>query len=140
MGKKGEFMTYVSSKTSRRKYAIIGTVSLAGGFLNGLLGAAGGILIGLAAARLLSDTDNLLSDRRDIFANVQIAMICVSLVSLCIYSSRNQLTLASTSWLIIPAAIGGAVGSLILRKIKSATVGRIFAILVIWSGIKMITG
>lgn len=133
-------MVDISAKIDIKKYVIIGISSLAGGFLNGLLGAAGGILIGLVAAKLFSDTEGFLSDRRDIYANVQIAMICISLVSLCIYSSRGQLTLTTTSWLIIPAILGGALGSIILRKINSATVGRIFAILVIWSGIKMIMG
>lgn len=133
-------MTDKSSDISFKNYSIIGASSLAGGFLNGLLGAAGGIIIGLVAAKLFSGKNGFLSDRRDIYANVQIAMICVSLVSLTIFQSRASLAATSVSWLIIPAISGGIIGSIILRKINSSAVGRIFAILVIWSGIKMIAG
>ncbi len=133
-------MTDIASNLNFKKYAVISISSVLGGLLNGFLGAGGGILIGLVLTRLLKNDGELLCDRRDIYANVQLSMICVSLVSLSIYSSRGGVDFSATDWIILPALAGGAVGSLILRKISSGTVGKIFAVLVIWSGLKMIMG
>ena len=133
-------MTETASKINSKEYTVIFVASFFGGLLNGLLGAAGGILLGLVLSRLFRGEDKPLSDRRDIYANVQIAMICVSAVSLSIYSSRGDVSFSESGWLVLPAALGGIAGSLILRKISSGAVGKIFAILVIWSGIRMLWG
>ncbi len=131
-------MTDIAPNLNFKKYTVIILSSVLGGVLNGFLGAGGGILIGLVLTRLLKNDGKLLCDRRDIYANVQIAMICVSLVSLSIYSSRGSVDFSTADWIILPALMGGAAGSLILRRISSGTVGKIFAILVIWSGLKML--
>ncbi len=133
-------MTNIASNFNSKKYIAILMSSILGGVLNGFLGAGGGILIGLALTKLLKENGELLCDRRDIYANVQIAMICVSLVSLSIYSSRGNMDYSAADWIILPALAGGAVGSLILRKISSGAIGKIFAVLVVWSGIRMIMG
>lgn len=132
-------MTKITDKISTKNMIIIFFTSLCGGFLNGFLGASGGILLGLVLTKILSG-ENGECDRRDIYANIQIAMICVSLVSLAVYSSRGNSGLSQSTWIILPAVAGGVAGSLILRKITSKTVGKIFALLTIYSGIRMITG
>ena len=131
-------MTNTAFKLNSKKYTVLLISSVLGGVLNGFLGAGGGILIGLVLTKLLKEDGELLCDRRDIYANVQLAMICVSLVSLSIYSARGGVNLSTADWIILPALAGGAVGSLILRKISSGTIGKIFAVLVVWSGIRMI--
>ena len=133
-------MTDISYNLNSKKYTVTSAFCVLGGILNGFLGAGGGILIGLVLTKLLKKDGELLCDRRDIYANVQLAMICVSLVSLSIYSSRGGVNFSTADWIILPALAGGAVGSLILRKISSNTVGKTFAVLVIWSGLKMILG
>ncbi len=131
-------MTNTAFRLSSKKYMILLISSVLGGVLNGFLGAGGGILIGLILTRLLCEDGELLCDRRDIYANVQLAMICVSLVSLSIYSARGNMDYSAADWTVLPALAGGAVGSLILRRISSGVIGKIFAILVVWSGIRMI--
>lgn len=132
-------MTRITDKISQKNLIITFSASLCGGFLNGFLGAAGGIVLGLVMTKILSDNGGT-CDRRDIYANVQIAMICVSLVSFTIYSSRGDTGLIENTWIILPAIAGGVAGSMILRKISSKTVGKVFALLTIYSGIRMITG
>ncbi len=131
-------MPNIASNFNSKKYIAILISSVLGGLLNGFLGAGGGILIGLVLTKLLKEEGVLLWDRRDIYANVQLAMICVSLVSLSIYSSRGGIDFSTSDWIIFPALAGGAAGSLILQKISSGMIGKIFAILVVWSGIRMI--
>lgn len=133
-------MTDIAYNFNFKKYVAISAASILGGLLNGFLGAGGGILIGLALTRLFKEDGKLLCDRRDIYANVQLAITCISLVSLSIYASRGGVDYQEASWIIIPALAGGAAGSLILRKMSSGTIGKIFAVLIIWSGLKMITG
>lgn len=132
---------YIKNKSlTRGKYAAIALCSALGGLLNGFLGAAGGIFLGLSLSRVLKDTD-VLSDRRDLYANIQVAMVCISCVSLTLYSAKNIAYLSGDSLqMILPALVGGAVGSLLLRKMTSNIVSKIFAVLVIWSGVKMIMG
>lgn len=132
-------MQKAHSDISNTKYTLCALCSVLGGFLNGFLGAAGGIFLGLALSQILKGTQ-IASDRRDLYANIQVSMVCISLVSLTLYSSRGEAGLSDSLWAILPATVGGALGSIILRKMTSNAISRIFAVLVIWSGIKMMIG
>jgi uncharacterized membrane protein YfcA len=50
-----------------------------------------------------------------------------------------MLDVGGFSFLAIPAAIGGFLGSLMLPKIKVSWLKVAFSLLVIWSGIRMLT-
>lgn len=117
------------------KKAKISLVSALSGFLNSLLGAGGGILLSLYISNLLSDD---FSDRRDILATSQAAMIPGCIASCVIYGFDGRLDTSSFAVFAIPAFIGGAVGSFLMDKIKPRAIGRIFSIFVIWSGARMI--
>lgn len=123
-------------KPQKNPVLYLALIALLGGFLNGFLGAGGGIIFGITLAPLCKIFNFGITDKRDIYANAQIAIICISLISLCIHSS--DASLGSYTWLILPAALGGLCGSLVLRHIDSRTVGRIFCVVVIWSGIRML--
>lgn len=125
---------------SRKNIIPIALSSLLGGFLNGFLGAAGGIFLGLALTKIFSSKSTKQHDRRDIYANVQIAMICSSLISLVIYSYQGNVDYGKFSQFALPAMLGGMAGSVLLRKMNSDVIEKLFAILVIWLGIKMAFG
>ncbi len=110
-------------------------ISALSGFFNSLLGAGGGILLSLSLGKLYAKE---LPDRRDLLSNSQAAMIPGCLVSCLLYAAKGRLDTAGFSVYAIPAALGGALGSLLLGKLNSRIVGRIFAILVIFSGIRML--
>ena len=121
----------------KTKNIILSLVSSAAGFCNALLGAGGGILLSLTLTKLCS---NEFEDRRDVYINSQASMIPGCALSCAIYSLNGRLDTTGFSIYAIPAVIGGIVGSLLLSRIKSFWIGLIFAVLVIWSGIKMILG
>ena len=121
----------------KAKGAILSATALLAGFCNALLGAGGGILLSLALTRLSHDD---FPDKRDVYVNSQASMIPGCALSCLIYSLKGSLDTTGFSIYAIPAAIGGAAGSLLLTKIRSTFISRIFAILVIWSGIRMILG
>jgi uncharacterized membrane protein YfcA len=111
--------------------------SLLSGFCNALLGAGGGILLTLFMGRALKKE---IPDRRDLLVTSQAAMIPGCALSCIIYGLTGVLDTEGFSILAIPAAIGGAIGSILLTRINSKWIKRIFAVLVIWSGARMIIG
>jgi len=109
-----------------------------GGFLagvaNGLLGAGGGVIIIFALTRLLSG-ENL--DKRDIFANALCVIFVLSLVSFVIYAIRGSVDLAGFAPYAIPAVVGGLIGGLLLGKLSTTLLHRVFAALLVYSGIML---
>ncbi len=105
------------------------------GVANGVFGAGGGILIVFGLLPLLShDAEG----RRDVFANALCVMFPVSIVSMISYARAGRFSLDGFSHYLIPCVLGGALGAILLGRLKIPLLQKIFAILVIWSGIYMI--
>ena len=105
------------------------------GIANGLLGAGGGIVIVYALNHALGDR---ISDRRDIFANALCVMLPVAAVSCISYAVTGNLSVKGIGVYALPAIIGGAVGGFILGRINTDFLKKLFAALVIYSGIMLI--
>lgn len=105
------------------------------GFVNGLLGAGGGILIVYGLRRLSSSEKR---DPRTVYATAIAVILPLSLLSVIQYFHRGSLALNSIIPLILPAVLGGATGALLLRRLSPATLSRIFAAVVLISGITMV--
>ena len=117
-----------------KKYASSILVGAIAGFINGLLGAGGGIIITFFLSKKL-DTEN----KNDIFANAVATMLPVSIFSFAAYLIKGYFPLDSSILSLLPAAIiGGVVGAILLTKIKFKILKIVFSILVIISGIMMI--
>lgn len=122
----------IRSKLKVIKLVFIG---LTAGFLNGLLGAGGGILIVFGMTPLIKgDKDSA----RDVFANALAVMLPVSLISVISYSVTGRVVGNDFGLYVIPAAIGGIIGAYVLDKMRVTRLKKLFAIIVIWSGIYMI--
>ena len=106
-----------------------------GGLANGLLGAGGGIIMTFVLEAVM---DEAKMAKRDIFANVIAATLPISLFSTIIYGFRGDLRLDKFGNFVIPAIAGGFFGAYLLSKISPLWLKRIFALLVIWSGIYMV--
>ncbi len=116
------------------KNSALALTAAAAGLCNSLIGAGGGIVLSLTLSRLFGDK---FEDKRNIYVNSQAAMIPGCALSCWLYSLSGRLDLGGFSLLAIPAALGGLIGSLILPKIKAGWIKTAFALLVIWSGIRM---
>ncbi len=122
---------------ARKKY-ITGRFLLFGalaGVANGLLGAGGGIIVVAALSRVMGDS---FGDKNDIFATALCVMLPLSLLSCSIYLTRGHVALTGLGTIIPPAVVGGAVGGLLLGRLKAAFVKKMFSALVILSGILLI--
>ena len=105
------------------------------GLVNGLLGAGGGILIVYAMTAALHGSD---SDPRDLYANALCVMLPISAFSCVRYAMAGNLPVADFSVYVLPAIAGGLLGGFLLEKIRGSAVKKLFAVLVIYSGLFLI--
>ena len=121
-------------------FLIIG--GLVAGFINGLLGAGGGILLVFMLGALLptveDDETERSADTRDIFANALASMLPVTAISVISYAARGDIHLEGAETYLFPAIIGGLLGAWLLDKLRFSTARRLFSIIVIASGIAML--
>ena len=113
-------------------------LSLAGllaGTVNGLLGAGGGIIIIYALNKIIGEKE---LDKNGAFATALCIMLPISVLSVLIYSSRGHISMEGFGVFLHPAVIGGALGGVLLGKLKTAFLKKLFAGLVIISGILLL--
>lgn len=131
------------TKLNARQSAFLLVVGgLAAGFLNGLLGAGGGILAVLVLTAILPtasrDSAPPLADKRDVFANALASMLPVAAVSAAQYAARDAIRVESALTYVLPAIAGGLAGALLLDRLPITAVRRLFTIITIFSGIVML--
>ena len=114
------------------KLVAIGVIA---GLTNGLLGAGGGTVVVYGLGRALGGE---IEDANDVFSTALCVMLPISAVSCLIYALKGHISTDGFGLFALPAIVGGAVGGLLLGKIKSDAVKKIFAVLVIISGILLI--
>ena len=101
------------------------------GIINSLLGACGGIL---SVAALKKDG----LQQRDAHANAVALILPITIVSSCYYLINNYVNIAQTIVFIPGGIIGAIAGGFLMTKIPQKILKKIFAVLVIWAGIRMI--
>lgn len=122
-------------KSKKRGAIALLSAGFVAGIVNGLLGAGGGILIISAFSKIMK---NELGEKKDIFVNSLCVMLPISAVSCLLYAIRGDLVSEGFGIYALPAIAGGIVGGLLLDRIKWGALKRLFAALVILSGILLI--
>ena len=108
---------------------------LAAGMINGLLGTGGGIILVLGLSHICRGA---LPDRRDVCANALVVTLALTLLSTLLYIRSGNAPPADLSRFVLPGALGGLAGGLLLGRITPHTLGKLFAVLLVVSGILMI--
>ncbi len=106
--------------------------SVGAGFLSGLLGAGGGIILYFVLGALYGRG----AKQNLVLSSVAVMFFCV--ISLFFYKGNSALDLAGILRVAIPAACGGIIGAFLLAKIPSAAVKKMFSVVIILSGIIML--
>ena len=101
------------------------------GILNILLGAGGGIV----AVPLLKKCG---CDQKTAQANAVAVMLPLTLISMIIYAKKNYVNFFVSAWIIPFAAVGAWAGTLLLQKIETKTMQKIFGIVLLWAGGRML--
>ncbi len=107
--------------------------SLAAGFLNGLLGAGGGVILYFvfgAAGGARGSKENL------VLSSTAVMFFCF--VSLFFYKGNAALSVESILRVGVPAAFGGLCGAYLLRRLPADAVRKLFSAVVILGGILML--
>ncbi len=140
-----------------KKYLPTAAVGAVAGFINGLLGAGGGIAVTwyLSALERKSggnqtecgaqtdrhdefQTVESTASANDIFANAVATMLPICAVSLIIYLKRGYATGTYAVKMLPTAIAGGAIGAYLLTRLKFKIIKTVFALLVTVSGAMMI--
>ena len=108
---------------------------LAAGLINGLLGTGGGIILVFAISSFCKNT---LPDRRDVCANALVVTLALTLLSTTLYIGGGNAPPADLSRFVLPGAVGGLAGGFLLGKITPTALGKLFAVLLVVSGIFML--
>ena len=130
-----------SAASARTKWLFLMLGGLAAGFMNGLLGAGGGILLVFVMNTIMAPqapNNPLAVDARDIMANALAAMLPVTAFSAIRYAVLGALPTENLTRYLLPAISGGLCGAWLLERMKANVVRKIFAVIVIFSGILMI--
>jgi uncharacterized membrane protein YfcA len=118
---------------------LIGALS---GFINGLLGTGGGIVLVLSLSRFCHRKSKQHSrysmEKRDVFANALAVMLPISLFSASRYAAAGTLDVMAFAPLALPSLIGGILGGILLDRLQLSRTRILFAILLLISGLFLI--
>ena len=123
-----------NGRSSLKKTAFL-LLSFLAGVTNGLLGAGGGIILIFMLTRYLRAQGE---NEKYAYALSCIAVFCFSGVSAAIYAYRGNLSFQSAAPYLLPALAGGILGAMILRRINPVFLKKLFALLLIYGGIRML--
>ena len=101
------------------------------GFVNGLLGTGGGILLIFALNKMVG------GNNKDIYALTLTVTLALSLASVFMYMNKSDIDLAESLKYGISAIPGGLVGGYLLDRLDGVVVKKMFALLLIVAGANM---
>ena len=114
-----------------KKNIITALCGLGVGVINGLLGAGGGMIAVpmLKAAKL---------EQKQAHANAVALIVPISVISAITYISKGTVTVNDALPYILPGMAGAALGTLVLSKISTPLLRKIFALFMIWAGVRLL--
>ena len=105
---------------------------LVAGFINGLFGSGGGVILVLGLTLLLK------SEKKKAHATAVMAVLVYSISSILIYGFKGNVDIKSAVVAGAAGAIGGAAGAYLLKKIPVKYVSKIFGILMLVSSWRLL--
>jgi len=116
---------------------ILSVSSVTSGILNGFAGTGGGIIL-YFVLKFLNKPNNNNDKIKDIMATIISVVIPMSIVSSVIYMAKGKIIYKELLMYLPAALIGGLIGAFLLDKLKYKIVKKLFAIMIIYAGIRMI--
>jgi len=116
---------------------ILSISSAVSGIMNGFIGTGGGIIL-YFTLKFLNRLENNDIDMKNIMAAIISVVIPMSLISSIIYMIKGNVIYKELLLYTPAALIGGITGALLLDKLKFKIIKKLFAVMIIYSGIRMI--
>lgn len=101
------------------------------GFINSLLGAGGGMI----AVPLLSNLG--LTDKSS-HASAVAVIFPLTIISAVIYLVKDYVNLSDAIWFLPSGILGAIIGSFLLKKISPTLLKKIFAIFMLYAGVRLL--
>ena len=117
------------SRKNKVMLAVLGGLS---GFINGFLGGGGGVLV---LATLLAVVK---LHQKSAQATALLVILPLTVVSALVYLIQGSVDWLPTLWATLGVVAGGALGAMLLSKLKGNTAKIIFAVVLIAGGVKML--
>ena len=106
------------------------------GYINGLLGTGGGIILVFVLSAVM--TQSRAYSSRDVFATVIAAILPMSAVSVVFYLNSGSVSINDAAPYLLSGILGGLCGGLILERINLRFLKKLFAAMVVYAGLKML--
>lgn len=126
-------MTDAKAPSALTRAVLLAVLSFAGGVLNGLLGTGGGMILLFALGQLLSAGHS-----KDAFVISSVGVLTFSAVSAILYGTGGSYDPAVLPRFSLAAILGGVVGALLFRRISVKWLRRLFALLTLYAGARML--
>ena len=120
------------TNTPTARALLLAAASFSAGLLNGLLGTGGGMILVFTLSKLLSPTRG-----KEVFVLSSVGVAVFSLVSATFYGTGGNLDTARLPLLALGGMAGGLLGALLLERISLFWLRKIFALLLLYSGLKL---
>jgi len=124
-----------TKKTVRVRCWVTAVAALGAGLVNGIIGTGGGIILAYVFAYLSKNEDG---DAKDHLACAMAVTLPVSLISLFTYDAGYFKSFSHFAATAVPASAGGVLGAVLSDRVKAELIKKVFAVLVIYSGITMV--
>ena len=125
-----------------RSLATLLLTGLAAGLINGLLGTGGGILVVLVLGTWYRRQSTGSAASRDaaksVYVTSLLTMLPISLFSALQYARQGRLDLTAFAPFLLPAILGGLVGGVVLDRVRLPFLQKLFALLLLISGVRML--
>jgi len=113
---------------------ILSVSSAVSGMMNGFAGTGGGIIL-YFVLKFLNKNKNV--NIKDIMATTISAVIPMSIISSIIYMIKGKMIYKELLTYLPAALIGGIIGAFLLEKLKFKFVKKLFSVMIIYAGIRM---
>jgi len=126
-------------KIFNKNNIILSVSSVTSGILNGFAGTGGGIILYFVLKFLNKQETSKNPDKmKDIMATTISVVIPMSVISSIIYMTKGKIIYKELLTYLPAALIGGIIGAILLDKLKFKIVKKIFAVMIIYAGVRMI--
>lgn len=123
---------HAPKKLTAKTVVLCIVVGLILGFVNGFLGGGGGMLCVPLLVFALGLTD------KRAHATAILIMLPISLASFAVYACSMRIEWELALWVVLGSVAGGALGSILLKKLSNSWLRAIFALIMIVAGLRMI--
>lgn len=126
----------IREKKNFKSFALVAMVGILAGFINGFLGAGGGLILLWILGKMNPEKGE--EAVRDNFASVVLTVLLLSVVSSVTYSHTSKINAADLLILALPGMAGGIAGAYLTDRLNTKLLKLAFSIIIVIAGINMV--